>query len=184
MSKKIIILNILGMVIVGIGVLYFFAWRPQEKESEMQIERATGASYEANIDIEIPEYPGMSFVMEYRRGTLVAHYYIVKEKQDKLIDFYKNKLENFEILEDLNVGQTRHFYMSSKEMMYYDDEEQTTDELLRNSYEEFGKEGMLMTIEVGRAPFPFWDYTAFNPMRPGEELEETMLVFWFYSPKI
>ncbi len=186
MSKKIIILNIVGMVIVGLGVIYFFAWRPQEKSVDVPREEAEGIYFNSNIDIGIPEHPGMNFVMEYRRGVLVAHYYIAKEKQSNLIDFFKNELDNFEVAEDISVSNARYFYMSNKKMMAYDSEGDYDDQHdLIEAHEEF-KEGELMTVEVGRAPVnPGFDYIDFNPMRPGQrELEETMVVFWFYSPNI
>jgi len=179
MSKKIITIIIIALVlIIAGGVAYYFLTRKTEGPVEEEtVVWDSGVSFSPNMEFDYPLYAGARFVFDYFRPPLLARYYIVPAKEGEIAQFYKRELEGFEITQDILVGGGLHFIMSNSEMMKYGEEDRTSTEAV----ERFD-EGGLMTVEVGRAPQPFWDYVAFNTRKPGVT-DETMVVFWFFHSK-
>ncbi len=185
MSKKIIIINIMAMVIVGTSVLYFLNLRGgKETPSEISVERPTGVFYKPLFSTKIAVYPGAKFVMDYRNKSLLARYYIVREEQDKIIDFYQKELENFKVVQDVFTAGHRHFTMGNQQMIDLSSVEDGEDRLVE-AHEMFydRKSGSLVAVEIGRQPAPFWNYSYFYHDRPNAP-EETMIVLWFYYPDV
>ncbi len=188
MSKKIIIINVIGMVLIAGIFLYFFNLKNKNfSQTEKNTERPIGFSYEPVFKSEVKIYPGAIFLMDYRNKSLLARHYIVREKQEEIINFYKEELKEFDVTQDIYTSNARHFIMSNRQMESLF-EEGVDDYVYENQVIEahesfYRKNGTLMMIEIGRQPQPFWNYSYFNHDRDGAP-EETMIVFWFYYPDI
>ena len=170
-----IIIIVLALIMAG-GVAYYFLIKEAEEPVEEVPEWQSGVFYDPIIDMDVPLYSGSQFVLDYSRPPLLARYYIVPAKEGEVARFYKHELENFEVIQNQFIAQTLHFKMSDPEMMKYGEEDRSSAEA-----EEDFKDGALMTVEVGRAPFPFWNYSPFNTRAGGQE--ETMVIFWYFHPK-
>jgi len=172
-----IVIIVLALIIAG-GVAYYFLIRKTEDPvEERPVVWESGVFYDPIIELDYPLYPGSKFVFDYSRPPLLARYYIAPAKEGEVAQFYKRELENFRETQNLFTSDSLHFTMSNDEMVKYGEEDRTSTEAL----ERFG-EGGLMTVEVGRAPHPFWSYSSFNLRRPGVT-EETMIILWFFHPK-